>query len=80
MIRSVRPFMSYSSLLMIYYSLFHSILSYWIGGWVGPKDGLDDVEKRKFLNPPGLELRLLVVQPIGSRYTGSPGLVSTTKI
>jgi hypothetical protein len=31
---------------------------------------LDDVEKRKFLNLPGLELRpLAVVQPVASRYT-----------
>jgi hypothetical protein len=29
----------------------------WIGGWVGPRAGLDDVEKRKFLTLPGLELR-----------------------
>jgi hypothetical protein len=29
---------------------------HWIGGWVGPKAGLDDVEKRKFLSLPGLEL------------------------
>jgi hypothetical protein len=27
-----------------------------IGGWVGPRTGLDDVEKRKFLILPGLEL------------------------
>jgi hypothetical protein len=26
------------------------------GGWVGPKAGLDDVETRKFLTLPGLEL------------------------
>jgi hypothetical protein len=32
----------------------------WIGGWVGPRAGLDDVEKRKFLTLPGLELRPLV--------------------
>jgi hypothetical protein len=31
----------------------------WIGGWVGPIAGLDEVEKRKFLTPPGLELRSL---------------------
>jgi hypothetical protein len=30
-----------------------------IGGWVDPRAGLDDVEKRKFLTLPGLELRLL---------------------
>jgi hypothetical protein len=29
------------------------------GGWVGPSAGLDDLEKRKFLTLPGLELRLL---------------------
>jgi hypothetical protein len=28
----------------------------WIGGWVGPRTGLDDAEKRKFLTLPGLEL------------------------
>jgi hypothetical protein len=31
----------------------------WIGGWVGPRAGMDDVEKRKFLTLPGLELRPL---------------------
>jgi hypothetical protein len=30
-----------------------------IGGWVGPRAGLDEVEKRKFLTLPGLELRPL---------------------
>jgi hypothetical protein len=29
----------------------------WIGGLLDPRAGLDDVEKRKFLNLPGLELR-----------------------
>jgi hypothetical protein len=29
----------------------------WIGGWVGPRTSLDDVEKEKFLTLPGLELR-----------------------
>jgi hypothetical protein len=33
--------------------------SHWIGGWVGPGAGLDDVEKRKFLTLPGLELQPL---------------------
>jgi hypothetical protein len=33
--------------------------THWIGGWVDPRVGLDDVEKRKFLTLPGLELRLL---------------------
>jgi hypothetical protein len=27
-----------------------------IGGWVSPKAGVDDVEKRKFFTLPGLEL------------------------
>jgi hypothetical protein len=29
------------------------------GGCVSPRAGLDDVEKRKFLTPPGLKLRPL---------------------
>jgi hypothetical protein len=33
--------------------------THWIGGWVGPRTGLDDVEKRKFLTLPGPELRPL---------------------
>jgi hypothetical protein len=49
----------------------------WIGGWVDPRVGLDDVEKWKFLTPPGLELRPLS-RPASSqslyrvRYRGSP--------
>jgi hypothetical protein len=35
--------------------------TYWRGGWVGPKTGLDDVERRIYFTPPGLELRLLRV-------------------
>jgi hypothetical protein len=31
--------------------------THWVGGWVGPRAGLDDVEKRKFLTLPGLDLR-----------------------
>jgi hypothetical protein len=30
-----------------------------MGGWVNPRAGLDDVEKRKFLTLPGLEFRPL---------------------
>jgi hypothetical protein len=41
--------------------------THWIGGWVGPRIDLDDVEKRKFLTLPGLKLR--PVQSIGCRYT-----------
>jgi hypothetical protein len=33
--------------------------THWIGGWVDPRAGLDDVEKSKFLTQPGLELRPL---------------------
>jgi hypothetical protein len=33
--------------------------AHWIGGWVGPRVSLDNVEKRKFLTLPGLELRPL---------------------
>jgi hypothetical protein len=31
--------------------------THWIGGWVGLRAGLDDLERRKFLTLPGLELR-----------------------
>jgi hypothetical protein len=43
--------------------------THWIGGWVDLRDGLDDLEKRKFLTLPGLELYPSVVQPVASRYT-----------
>jgi hypothetical protein len=33
--------------------------THWIGGSVGPRTGLNNVEKRKFLTPLGLELRPL---------------------
>jgi hypothetical protein len=33
--------------------------THWIGGWVGLRAGLDDLEKRTFLTLPGLELRPL---------------------
>jgi hypothetical protein len=36
---------------------------------VVPRAGLDDVEKSKFLTPPGLELRPLGRPPVASRYT-----------
>jgi hypothetical protein len=55
--------------------------THWIGGWVGPKAGLDDMEKRKFLPLLGLELPPLG-RPARSqslyrlRYSGS-GLQST---
>jgi hypothetical protein len=50
---------------------------HWIGGWVDPRAGLDDVKKRKFSNLTGLKLR-----PLGNparsqsiyrlRYPSSP--------
>jgi hypothetical protein len=40
--------------------------THWIGGWVGPRTGLDDEGKRKFLTLPGLEL-----QPIANHYIDS---------
>jgi hypothetical protein len=33
--------------------------THWIGGWVGPRTGLDDAERKKILPLPGLELRPL---------------------
>jgi hypothetical protein len=33
--------------------------THWIAGWVDLRAGLDDLEKRKFLTLPGLELRPL---------------------
>jgi hypothetical protein len=33
--------------------------THWIGGWMGPRAGLDKKEKRKFLILPGLQLRSL---------------------
>jgi hypothetical protein len=50
--------------------------THWIGGWVGPRVGLDDVEKRNLLTLPGFELRPLG-RPARSqslyrlRYSGS---------
>jgi hypothetical protein len=33
--------------------------THWVGGWVGPRVGLDEMEKWKFLSLSGLELRPL---------------------
>jgi hypothetical protein len=35
---------------------------HWIGGWVGHRAGLDDVERRKIFSLPGLELPTLGLQ------------------
>jgi hypothetical protein len=32
--------------------------THWIGGWVGPKTGLDVVDKRNILPLPGIQPRL----------------------
>jgi hypothetical protein len=51
--------------------------THWIGGWVDPTAGMDDVEKRKFLTLLRLELRTLG-PPVRSQslyrlsYPGSP--------
>jgi hypothetical protein len=42
---------------------------HWIRGWVGPRAGLDDVERRKILLLSGVELDTSAVQPVASRYT-----------
>jgi hypothetical protein len=33
--------------------------THWIEGWLDPRTGLEEVEKKKFLTLPGLELRPL---------------------
>jgi hypothetical protein len=38
--------------------------THWIRGWMGPRAGLDDVQKKKFL--PLLEVRLRKVKALGS--------------
>jgi hypothetical protein len=43
--------------------------THFIGGWVDPRDSLDDMEKRKFLTLLGLNSDPLVVQSVASRYT-----------
>jgi hypothetical protein len=58
---------------------------HWIGGWEGPRAGLDDIENRKFLTLPGLELRpldrparsqsLYRVRYPGSQYVKGKGKV-----
>jgi hypothetical protein len=44
--------------------------THFIGGWVDPRVGVDDMEKWKFFTLSELELPLpLVIQPVASRYT-----------
>jgi hypothetical protein len=44
--------------------------AHFIGGWVGPRTGLDDVERRKILSLPGLELRARSQSLDRLRYPG----------
>jgi hypothetical protein len=41
--------------------------THWIGGWVSPRIGVEDMEKRKCLVLSGLKLQP-VIQPVASRY------------
>jgi hypothetical protein len=41
-----------------------------IEGWVGPRAGLDNMDKLKFLTLPGLELQPLGHPAVASVYTG----------
>jgi hypothetical protein len=38
--------------------------THWIGGWVGPRAGLDVVEKRKIMPLPGIEPRQSSPYPV----------------
>jgi hypothetical protein len=42
---------------------------HFIGDWVDPKAGLDDVGKRKFLRHQDSNSNPLIIQPVPSRYT-----------
>jgi hypothetical protein len=45
--------------------------AHWIGNWVGPRAGLDVMEKKKISNPcQELNAWTLIVQPVASYYTG----------
>jgi hypothetical protein len=44
--------------------------AHWIGGWVDPRAGLDDLENRRLLTLPGVELRPLS-RPARLRHHGS---------
>jgi hypothetical protein len=43
--------------------------THWLGGWLDPRAGLDDVEKRKLLTPRDSNFNPSLVQPVASRYT-----------
>jgi hypothetical protein len=44
--------------------------THWIGGWVGPRTGLDDVENKQNLTLSGLDFRPLGRSARSSRYSG----------
>jgi hypothetical protein len=45
-----------------------ALSSHWIGGWVGPRAGLEAMVKRK-IPIPCRELEHLTIQPLAQRYT-----------
>jgi hypothetical protein len=49
-----------------------SLGTHWIGGWVGPRTGLDNVERRNILPLPGLELQPVAQSLYPLHYPGSP--------
>jgi hypothetical protein len=53
--------------------------THWIGGWVGLRAGLDDVEKRKFLTLLGHELRTLGRPALIAKYLNT-GLDQNSEI
>jgi hypothetical protein len=48
--------------------------THWIGCWVGPRASVDDVEKRKFLILPGLELLPAILAALSLDQLGIPAL------
>jgi hypothetical protein len=59
--------------------------SNWIGGWVDPRAGLDDLQKKKYLTLTGLELYLgkavalfiylMTFSVVQIRYVASSGII-----
>jgi hypothetical protein len=43
--------------------------AHWVGGWVDPRDSLDDLEKENSCPYRDSNSNLSVVQPVASRYT-----------
>jgi hypothetical protein len=53
-----------------------AIGTHWIGGWVGPRTDLDDVEKRKSCPHQNSNSDPSAFQPVASRYTDLSSAVS----